>query len=148
MRNIRISIVTVTAILICVGVVMIFSSSSVYALQVLGNGSYFLTRHFLFLIVGLALTIFIMTLDYREVQNFAKPLLLVAIALLILVLIPGLGKESYGARRWFKLWIFSFQPSEFAKIAVLLYVSDFLSRKQNKIRDFTEGFLQTPTAES
>ena len=141
MRNIRISIAIITTILICTGIVMIFSSSSVYALQVLGSSSYFLNRHLLFLTIGLILMTFIMTLDYRDLQNYAKPALLITICLLVLVLIPGIGKESYGARRWFKLGTFSFQPSEFAKIAVLIYISDFLSRKQHKIRDFKEGFL-------
>ncbi len=141
MREIRISIAIITTILVCVGVVMIFSSSSVYAMQVLGNSSYFLNRHLLFLAAGLVLTLFIMTIDYRDLQNYAKPLLLIAIFLLVVVLIPGIGKESFGARRWFKLGMFSIQPSEFAKIIMLLYVSDFLSRKQNKIRDFREGFL-------
>ncbi len=141
MREIRISLTIITSILICLGIVMIFSSSSIYALQQLGNSSYFLTRHQLFLVIGLTLMVAVMSIDYRKIRPYAKPLLLVTLFLLVLVLIPGLGKESYGARRWFKLFGFSFQPSEFAKIAVIIYVADFLARKQNKIRDLREGFL-------
>lgn len=141
MRNLRLSIATITALLICVGIIMIFSSSSVYALQELGSSTYFLNRHLLFLTIGIILTLTMMTVDYREFQNLAKPLMLITLILLVLVLIPGIGKQSYGARRWFKIGFFSLQPSEFAKIAVLFYVSDFLSRKHNKLRDFKEGFL-------
>lgn len=141
MRDIRISLAGITAILICVGLVMIFSSSGVYALQEFQSSSYYLGRQFFFLCVGFILTFGCMCIDYRELQKYAKPLLLVTIVLLVLVLIPGIGKQSYGARRWFRIAEFSFQPSEFAKLAMLLYSSDFLARKQNKIRDFKEGFL-------
>ena len=141
MRNIRISIASITMILICIGTVMIFSSSCVYALQTLGSSTYFLNRHLLFLAIGLVATFFVMTIDYRELQHYAKPLLVIAIISLVFVLVPGIGKQSFGARRWFKIGFLSFQPSEFFKIVMLIYVSDFLSRKQSKIRDFREGFL-------
>jgi len=82
-----------------------------------------------------------MAIDYRDLKPFAKPLMFVVIVLLILVLIPGIGKASFGARRWFKLGPINFQPSEFAKLAILVYVADFLSRKQDKLKDFWEGFM-------
>jgi cell division protein FtsW len=100
-----------------------------------------LSRHLLFLFIGLMASFAMMAMDYRDLRAMAKPLLLIVIALLVLVLIPGVGKASFGARRWFKIGPFYFQPSEFAKLAVLVYVADFLARKQNKIRDFREGFL-------
>ena len=141
MREIRISLISITIILICIGVVMIFSSSCVYALQQLGNSAYFLIRHLLFLFFGLIFVILTMSMDSHQLKKFSKIFLLIGILLLIAVLIPGIGKESYGARRWFKLWIFSFQPSEFVKIAMLIYAADYLSRKQNKIKNFLKGFL-------
>lgn len=141
MRDLRISIVVLMTVLICVGIVMIFSSSGVYALQELGSSYYFLSRHLLFLLMGLILMIAFMAIDYRDLRRFAKPILLIAIFSLILVLVPFIGKEINGARRWFRLGFISIQPSEFTKIAVLIYVADFLSRKHNKIRDFWEGFL-------
>ena len=141
MRDIRISIITVVMVLICVGVVMIYSSSGIYALQELGDSAYFLHRHLLFLFVGTILAVFTMLLNYKDLQKWSKTLIAIAVVMLILVLIPGIGKASYGARRWFQMAGFSFQPSEFAKVALLIYVADFLSRKQNKIRNFREGFL-------
>jgi len=119
---------------------MIYSSSGIYALQEMGDKTYFLNRHLLFLFIGLLASFVVMALDYRELKIYAKPLMVFIFILLVLVLIPGIGKASFGARRWFKLGPFNFQPSEFAKLAVLVYVADFLARKQNKIKDFWQGF--------
>ena len=120
---------------------MIFSSSGVYAMQNTGQSMYYLKRHLLFLFIGLCLTIGAMALDYKILQKNAKVLLIFSIILIVLVLIPGIGHEHNGARRWFHLGIFSFQPSEFTKLAMLIYVSDFLSRKQKYIRSFFQGFV-------
>ena len=141
MRDIRISIAMIVSILISLGIVMIYSSSGIYALQQLGDSAYFLNRHLFFLTLSVVLMLMVMMVDYRELRRLAKPLLLAGIVLLVLVLIPGIGKESNGARRWFQVGPINFQPSEFVKIAVLIYVADFLARKKNKIRDFKEGFL-------
>lgn len=141
MRDLRISIIIITVLLISTGIIMIFSSSGVYALQEIGQSTYFLKRHLLFLSVGLVLMLLVMNIDYRDVQRFAKPILLCAIGLLVLVLVPGIGKESGGAQRWLRFFGFSFQPSEFAKLAIIIYLSDFLTRKQNMVRDFIHGFV-------
>ncbi len=141
MRDIRISIAMTVVVLICIRIAMIYSSTSVYAQQLMGNSFYFLIRHLLFLSIGMVFVFLIMAVDYRELRKLAKPFLLLGILSLIFVLIPGIGKESNGARRWFQIGTFNFQPSEFVKVIMLIYVSDFLARKQNKIRDFKEGFL-------
>ncbi len=141
MRKIRISIAVIVSSLISIGVIWIFSSSGIYALQELGDPAYFLKRHVLFLGIGFILTFAVMAMDYRRLQYIAKPLILFTIFLLILVLIPHIGKASSGARRWFKIGFFSFQPSEFAKLALMIYISDFLARKQNRVGNFFEGFL-------
>ena len=141
MRDIRISITVIAAALISIGIVMIYSSSGVYALQQLGNSTYFLNRHLLFLFIGFLLTLAVMAIDYRQLRTIAKPLLLIAIVMLVLVLIPHLGKASYGARRWFRIGPMSFQPSEFAKLAALIYLADYLARKKERIREFWNGFL-------
>ena len=141
MRDIRISIASIVTFLLCIGVVMIYSSSGIYALQELGDGAYYLNRHLMFLVIGAALCYAAMRIDYRDLRKWAKPLLGIAFLLLVLVLIPGIGRSISGARRWFQFEGFSFQPSEFAKLALLIYVSDYLARKQNKISDFWTGFL-------
>lgn len=141
MRNIRISIAVIVTLLLGFGITMVYSSSGIYALQELGNKTYFLTRHLLFLFIGIMTSFAVMAFDYRNLRVVAKPLLLAIIILLVLVLIPGIGKVSYGARRWFKAGPFNFQPSELAKLGIIVYIADFLARKQKRIKNFWEGFL-------
>jgi len=131
----------VTAILICFGIVMIYSTSSIYAWDKIGDTSFFLKRQLLYVFLGLILTFLFMSVDYRKLRKYSKPLLLSALVLLILVIIPGIGREIAGARRWFRFFGFSFQPSEFAKVAIIFYMADFLSRKKDGIKNFFYGFL-------
>lgn len=128
-------------ILISLGVVMIYSSSGIYALEVMHNSAHFLIRHLMFLMVGSVLMFWAMANDYRVLRKWAKPLLGLAILLLALVLIPGIGKISSGARRWFSLGPINFQPSEFVKLVLIVYLADFLTRKQDVLRSFSKGFL-------
>ncbi len=141
MRDLRISLATTFSILICIGIIMIYSSTSIYALQIHGESTYYFTRHLMFLFLGFCLMAMGMTIDYRDLKKYAKPILFLTILMLILVLVPGIGKESNGARRWFKIGFLNFQPSEFAKIALIVYVAEFLSRKKKRISDFKTGFL-------
>lgn len=140
-RNIRINIFTVTVILICIGIVMIYSSSSIYAWERYKDGFFFLKRHLLFLGIGAILTFTVMCIDYRRLRRFARPLLWISIFLLILVMIPGIGREVSGARRWFRFKFISFQPSELMNLAMIIYVADFIARKDNLIKTFLKGFL-------
>jgi len=141
MRDIRISIAVIVTFLMSIGITMIYSSSGIYALGQLGDKTHFVNRHLLFLCIGLLISFAIMAFDYRELRVMVKPLMIFVFVILVLVLIPIVGKAHFGARRWFQIGAFSFQPSEFAKLAILIYVADFLARKQNKIKDFFEGFL-------
>ncbi len=140
-RNIRISLFTVAVILMCIGVVMIYSSSSIYAWERYKDGFFFLKRHFSFMLIGAILTFFFMSIDYHKLKQISRPLLIISIILLILVLIPGLGREVSGARRWFRFRLLSFQPSELASLAMIIYIADFISRKGNLIKAFFKGFL-------
>lgn len=141
MREHRISLTVVIMALICFGIVMIYSASCVNAMENFKDSLYYIKRHMLFLIMGLTASAVVMMVDYRKLQPYARHLLLLSIILLIFVLIPHLGKESFGARRWFKLGVFHFQPSELAKLAMIIYTADFLARKQDVIKDFWHGFL-------
>ena len=141
MRETRVNLTVIILALVCMGIVMIYSASCVNALENFHDSLYYLKRHVLFLIMGLVACLGVMSMDYRRIQPYAKKILGLSFILLVLVLIPHIGTESYGARRWFKLGIFHFQPSEFAKLAVIIYTADFLSRKQKLIRNFRQGFL-------
>lgn len=139
-RNIRISLFTVAVILMCIGVVMIYSSSSIYAWERYKDSFFFLKRHLIFMLIGGALTFFFMSIDYHKLKAVSRPLLIISIILLVLVLIPGIGREVSGARRWFRFKFISFQPSELAGLAMIIYMADFISRKGNLIKTFFKGF--------
>ncbi len=141
MKSLRISIVAIVTILISIGIVFIYSSSGVYAMQELGDRAYFLKRHVLFLFMSILAACGMMFVDYRRLRPAAKPMMIGTIVLLVLVLIPMIGQSSFGARRWFKVGVFHFQPSELAKFVMLIYAADFLARKRDAIKDFVEGFL-------
>ena len=140
-RKTRINLLTISSILVCFGIVMIYSSSSIYAWENYHDSFYFLKRHLVFLGVGALLGFLAMVFDYRLFRKYAHWLIWIALILLILVLIPGLGKEVSGARRWFRFKFISFQPSEFANLALIAYIADFIARKQDKIKMFASGFV-------
>ena len=120
---------------------MIYSASSIYAWERYKDTFFFLKRHMIFLLIGAVLTFFVMAVDYKKFRKYAKPLISVSLFLLVLVLIPGIGREVSGARRWFRFKFISFQPSELASMAVIIYVADFIARKEGSIKQFLRGFL-------
>jgi cell division protein FtsW len=141
MRTVRIQLFMVTLALVCLGTVMIYSASSIYAWERYKDSAFFLKRHLSFLLVGGIFAFWAMCIPYKKLQAHARSLLLVALGLLVLVLIPGLGKEVAGARRWFRVGFFSFQPSEFAALAMIVYVADFISRRANQVKTFWHGLV-------
>jgi len=140
-RNTRIDLFASAVILICVGLIMIYSSSSIYSWERYKDSFFFFKRHLSFLFIGAVITFLVMSMDYKQLRRYSKPLMVVSFFMLVLVLIPGLGREVSGARRWFRFKMFSFQPSELATLATLIYVSDFIARRGPQIRSFTRGFL-------
>ncbi|HSM92855.1 MAG TPA: putative lipid II flippase FtsW [Anaeromyxobacteraceae bacterium] len=127
--------------LAAVGAVMVYSASAMTAQQRLGDQFYYLKRQLVAGGIGLALLVAALKLGYRRVAALAYPLLAVAFVLLLLVLVPGIGKVAGGARRWIDLGLLRFQPAEAAKVALVLYLARSLSRKQDRIRLFSIGFL-------
>jgi len=140
-RNTRINLFTVSIVLVCVGIIMIYSSSSIYAWEKYGDSFYFLKRHLIFLGLGLLFTFLAMIVDYRLLRKHARLMLWIAFVLLVLVLIPGFGREVSGARRWFRFKFISFQPSEFANLALIIYIADFICRKGEQIKTLLKGFV-------
>lgn len=141
MRNVRRSIFLIVAVLIAIGIIMIYSASAIYADSKLHDSLYYLKRHFVYLAVGLIMMFAAMGADIDALRKYAKPAAIIAAVLLLLVLIPHIGRETAGARRWFKFGPFNFQPSEFAKIAVMVYVADLVARRQKDLKSFVYGFM-------
>lgn len=141
MRSTRSSIFLIVSILLGVGIVMIYSASAIYAYGNMGDSLYFLKRHLIYLAVGLVLMLVTMSVEIEKLRKLARPIILLSLVMLVLVLIPHIGRETSGARRWFKIGPINFQPSEFAKIAMILYIADFVSRKEKVMKNFIYGYL-------
>lgn len=120
---------------------MIYSASAIYADSVMKDSLYYIKRHLLYIGVGLFMMVLAMSVSLDKIRSMAKPLMLVSIILLLVVLIPHIGSQTSGARRWFKFGPLSFQPSEFAKIAIIIYMADFISRKEKAMKSFLYGYL-------
>ncbi len=125
------------------GLVMIASASVIYSQTRFGD-QYFFFKHQLFfgIIPGLAVLYFFSKFDYHRLKKMTVPFFLVSLVFLILVFVPGVGAEVYGANRWVQFGSISFQPSEMVKLAMILYLAAWLEGKSHrKIRDFFEGLL-------
>lgn len=123
------------------GAVMVYSASAIQASRQLGDEFHFLKRQALALGLGLGLLVLVLRLGYRRLAAWAYPLLVLSLLTLGLVLVPGIGRVAGGARRWINLGLVNFQPSELAKIVLVLYLAHSLSRKRDKVRIFSIGFL-------
>ena len=128
-------------ILTCFGVVMVYSASSVMAAKKFHDGFYFLKRQSLFALIGFSTMAIAMHIDYHLWKKVAVPLFLGCFVLLLLVFVPGVGGTAKGASRWIRFPGFNFQPSELAKVALILYMANSLDKRQEKLRQFMDGFF-------
>ena len=139
----------VSMILIGIGLVMVYSSSIALAetSKKYGNFSeYFLIRQTLFICISVIAGFITFLIPIRSWQKVSPYLFLFGLLLLIIVLIPGLGHKVNGSRRWLSLIVFNLQPSEFMKLFVAMYASDYVLRKSKEIGTFLKGFLPMATA--
>ena len=135
------TLVWVTLSLMLLGLVMVYSATIALPDNPrFGNYTpgFFLQRHLVSLLMSVALAAVATQIPMASWERFARHLFLFSLFLLVLVLIPGIGKVVYGARRWLPLGIMNFQPSELAKLAIVLYASDYMVRKM----DVKEKFVQ------
>jgi cell division protein FtsW len=125
----------VIAVLNLFGLVMVLSASSVSALDTYGSSWYIAMRQGIWLLVGSAACIVVMRVDYHRWRRWTLPLLAGSCILLALVLVPGVGMNVNGASRWLGYGPLSLQPSELAKLTVLLFVADLLARRAAWMED-------------
>mgnify|MGYP005841013463 CR=1 FL=1 len=125
--------------LLAIGIVMVFSSSAVEALRDYGDMYYFLKRQLAWAFIGITAMVFLMNLDYWHIQRLAVPMLVVTLFLLVLVLVPGIGRASHGATRWLGYGSLAFQPSETMKLAFVIFLADYLARKQQQVANLFKG---------
>jgi cell division protein FtsW len=123
-----IALFIIVMVLSLLGVVMVLSASAASALDATGSSWYTFERHVMWLSVGLVAMFITLRVDYRRWRHFATPVLMASIALLIVVLMPGVGLTRNGSTRWLGYGSLTIQPAEFAKLALVLFVADLLAR--------------------
>ena len=131
-------------LLTAIGLVMLLSASfpSAYYETDGQNPMFYFVRQGIFAIMGIAAMFLIGKINYQRFRGVAKLMLYLAIFLLVLVIIPGIGLTRNNATRWLGFGdLFTFQPSEIAKMAVVIYFSDSISRKKDKMRTTRYGIL-------
>ncbi|MBI2508974.1 MAG: putative lipid II flippase FtsW [Betaproteobacteria bacterium] len=133
-----------SALLLGLGLVMVYSASIAIAegSRATGNQAvYYLSRHALFAAAGIAAAAVVFQIPLRLWQQAAPRLFLLGVGLLVLVLVPGVGREVNGSQRWISLQVVNFQPSEFMKLFAVLYAADYTVRKAVHLDSFRRGFL-------
>ncbi|MDZ7830878.1 MAG: putative lipid II flippase FtsW [Desulfobacterales bacterium] len=128
-------------LLVGIGVAMIYSASCEIALKQFGNEYYFFKKQLIFAGLGVMVMLMIRFIPYRVYRPLTYLIFITAIVLLSVLLINGVGHASGGATRWLKLKWVSFQPTEFAKLALIIFMAYSLSKKQDRIEELNIGFL-------
>ena len=144
-----------TELIATIGVLMLFGMVMVYSATIALPDSprfakyeswHFLLRHVISIVIAVGAGFAVFCVPVQRWQKLAMPLFIIGLILLTIVLIPGLGKSVYGARRWIPLGVMNLQPSELMKVFVLLYAADYVVRKQEIMHRFVKGFLPLASA--
>jgi cell division protein FtsW len=128
--------------LVAIGVVMVYSASSINALLTSDDPARYGIAQAIFAAIGLTAMVIVSRIDFRFYRYFALPAYFAALAMLALVLIPSLGFESGGSRRWLEIPVIGrFQPAEVAKLAIVLYLAHWLDRRGREAHGFRGGLI-------
>ena len=127
--------------LVGIGIVMVYSSSSALAMKKFGSDYFFLKKQAVFALVGICVLVACRHIPYPVYRPLAYPLLGVAAVLLLAVLLTPLGVTAGGSSRWLRFGGIGFQPSEFARLALIVFMAYSLEKKAHRIKDFSVGFL-------
>ena len=123
------------------GLLMIYSSSYIWAEYKYNNPYKFIINQGIFFIVGLLLMIIISKINHKILEKKCNLIFLISFVLLILVLIPGIGSVRNGSRSWFGIGSFGIQPSEFMKLAFIIFTSKYLKNNERDMKSFKKGLL-------
>lgn len=143
MRNTH-GILVPVVILLCIGIIMVYSSSAFMSTEKYGNSLHYLWKHLFTVLIGFIGMIFFIKLDYQDIKRFVIPLLVFSFILLILVFVPGIGMSA-GAKstvkRWINMRLLTFQPSELVKIAIVIFLSKYISKNANRMNTLRHGII-------
>lgn len=121
------------------GIIMVYSSSYIWAEYKFDDAFKFVKHQGLFFLIGLFLISIIVKIDYRLYEKYSNKILLLCLILLILVAIPGIGTVRNGSRSWFGIGSFGIQPSEFAKLGLIIFISKYMSKNEKNLKDIKKG---------
>ncbi|HEV2124644.1 MAG TPA: putative lipid II flippase FtsW, partial [Chloroflexota bacterium] len=127
--------------LLAFGLIMVYSASVVTAYTTYRNQYFFLMKQSFAAVLGLVAMAILARIDYHRLRVVSVPGLVASVVLLAIVLVPGLGTQAYGAQRWISLPGFQLQPSEFAKVALAIYMAHWLSTKREEIQHVAYGLV-------
>ncbi len=131
----------VTISLVVIGTVMIYSSSSIIAMEKFGDGYHYIKKQILFVLLGFGIMMVMSRLPYQWWKKVAYPGILISIVLLSVLMIPGIGTKVSGATRWIRAGGVSFQVSELVKIMLVIFLSHYLTKKIVCVKEFSRIFL-------
>lgn len=137
----RVLVLTALAIA-SIGLVMVCSASISFADHTYGDGFYYLKRHLVFLTMGVGIFTIFLAVPSRTWYRYGVPLLLLTVLLLVLVLVPGVGRKVNGSQRWIPVGPINLQISELAKFVVIIFMAGYLERHQRQLRVHWKGFLK------
>ncbi len=140
-KNLGLYLFFTAIILILFGLIMIYSASSIWAMYKFSDSFKYVKQQGLFILVGVILVFVIRKIDYRIYYKNATKIFFSCIVLLILVLIPGIGSVRNGSRSWFGIGSFGIQPSEFAKVGLIILTSKYLSKSNKFVKDIKRGVI-------
>lgn len=135
------SLVIIVLVLLIVGILMVYSSSHVWAEYKYGDPYFFVKRQLLFITLGIFSMFILYLIPYLQLKTYVNLILMVCFFLLLLVLIPGIGIIRGGAQSWIGVGAFSIQPAEFIKLGLILYLARYLADNQKNITSFWRGFF-------
>jgi cell division protein FtsW len=135
-------ILTLVMALLVLGLITVYSSSFALAQLAYNDVTYFVVRQAIWAVLGLAALVFLMRTDYQVLRQASPLLMAIALLGLVAVLVPGIGVERNGASRWIGIGSLPpAQPSEFAKLALIIYVAAWLSSQKLEVKSFAMGFV-------
>ena len=138
-RNADPILIASVACVLMLGIVMVSSASIFLSETKYGHPFYFMARQLIYLVIGLGFGYFMMSIPTETLHKWGVPLMMFSLLLLILVLMPGIGKTVNGSRRWINLVVFNLQASEVAKVCMVVYVSGYLVRRADRVRQQLVG---------
>lgn len=128
-------------LLVGLGLAALFSSSFYYGESRFGDPLYFLKRQLVLVVLGVVLGFFVSRVSLNFIRRLLPALVIFSLLLTVLTFVPGLGRTTMGAKRWIYLFGYSFQPSELAKLTVILYLAHIFSKKEDKMDEFAKSVL-------